>query len=145
MKISTKARYGARALADLAAHSDAPASVRDIAARQRISPKYLEQILNALRAAGLVRAVRGLHGGYTVAKPPAAINLCDVYEAVEGSVAPVECVDHHCCPMEDVCPTRQTWLEMKETLESLLKRTTIQELVDRRIQKERAFVPMYQI
>ena len=145
MKLSTKARYGARALVELAAHPDGPISVRVVADRQRFSSKYLEQILNALRAAGLVRAVRGMRGGYTVAKPPATINLRDVYEALEGPVAPVECLDHYCCPMEDVCPTRQTWLEIKESVEGLLERTTIQDLVDRRRQKERSVVPTYQI
>lgn len=145
MKLSTKARYGARALADLAGHGDTPASVRDIAERQRISPKYLEQILNALRAAGLVRAVRGLRGGYAIAKSPDAINLREVYEALEGSAAPVECVDHHCCPMEEACPTRQTWLEIKESLEGILERTTVQELVDRTNQKKQSIAVMYHI
>lgn len=132
-------------MADIAAHPGNPVPVRDVADRQHISPKYLEQILNALRVAGLIRAVRGIHGGYTVTKPPEAINLRDVYEALEGPIAPVECVAQRHCPMENICPTRETWLEMKESLERLLERTTIKDLVDRRKQGEPSVGPMYQI
>jgi Rrf2 family protein len=147
MKISTRARYAARALAVLASvHPDGTTSVRDIAASQRVSPKYLEQIFNALKTAGLLRAVRGMGGGYALARPPCAITLRDVYEAVDGSVAPVDCVDRReSCWMADVCPTRDTWVEIKQAVSDVLERTTLQDLADRRTQKAAASAAMYHI
>lgn len=137
MKVSTKARYGARALVELAVvYPKKAVSVKDMAKRQSISPKYLEQIFAPLKAMGLVRAVRGMHGGYELSRPPGQIGLDEVFAALEGSPAPVDCVDHpKACPMEDVCPTRDTWVEMRDAVEGVLKRTTLQDLVDRKRQK----------
>ena len=147
MKVSTRARYGARALVEIAlVYPDGTVSIRDIAERQKISPKYLNHIMGSLRAAGLVTAVRGVHGGYALARSPADITLKDLFEAIEGSVAPVDCVDHPGeCSMEDICPTRDTWIEMKEAMENILDETTIQKLVDRRKRKEDLRMPIYQI
>ena len=148
MKLSTRARYGARALAELAAaNPDAAVSVKDVAQRQKISPKYLEHIMAALRAAGLVKAVRGMYGGYVLARPSEKITLKDVFEVLEGSLAPVDCVDHpDSCPMEDTCPTRETWVEMKESMARVLQGTTVQDLVDRKRRKSAASgAPMYHI
>ena len=133
MKLSTKVRYGSRAMVELAAaYPDELMSVKEMALRQRLSPKYLEQIMCALQAARLIKAVRGIHGGYTLARLPADINLSEVFQALEGSPAPVECVDgHDRCPLDDVCPTRDTWIEMKEALAKILEDTTIQDLVQR--------------
>jgi len=147
MKLSTRARYGARALIDVAmAYPDSTVSVGDVADRQGISPKYLEHIMSSLRAAGLVKAVRGMHGGFALSRPPASITLKEVFEALEGAVAPVGCVDHPgSCPMEQVCPTRQTWVEMKESIEKVLERTTLQGLLERKKQKGASSTLMYHI
>ena len=134
MKLSTKTRYAARAMIELASvYPDKTLSAREIAASQGISANYLEQIMGSLRAAGLVRAVRGMHGGYRLARPPEEVRLSDLYQTLEGSLSPVECVDDpDVCPMEDKCPTRQTWAEMKEAVMKVLEGTTLQDLVDRR-------------
>ena len=122
---------------------DCPVSVRDIAEQQRLSPKYLEQILRPLKAAGLIRAVRGKQGGYVLTRPPERITLKQVYESLEGSVAPVECVDcPESCSMHDVCPTRDTWLEIKESIAGVLERTTIWDLLERKKLKAISPQPM---
>ncbi len=140
-------RYGTRAMAELAmVYPDRALSVRELAERQCLSPKYLEQIMRALKAAGLAVAVRGARGGYRVAKPPADITLSRIFEVLEGSPAPVDCLEHpDSCPMERLCVTRDTWLEMKEAIEGILKRTTLQDLADREERKSRSFALTYQI
>jgi len=147
MKLSTKTRYAARAMMELAAvYPDETLSAKQVAMIQGISVNYLEQIMSSLRAAGLVKAVRGMHGGFALSRPPASITLKEVFEALEGSVAPVGCVDHPgSCPMEQLCPTRQTWVEMKESIEKVLERTTLQGLLERKKQKGASSTPMYHI
>ena len=147
MRLSTRARYGARALAELAlAYPDGTVSIKDIAVKQHISAKYLEQIMRTLRAVGLVTSVRGMHGGFALAKQPAEITLKDTYVALEGTVAPVDCVDHpDSCPIEKVCPTRDTWVEMMQAMESVLERTTVQDLADRARSKGESTATMYHI
>lgn len=147
MMLSTRTRYAARAMAELgSAYPDGTVSVRSVAQSQRVSPKYLEQILHSLRAAGLVRAVRGMRGGYALARPPASITLKEVFEVFEGSAAPVHCVDQpDSCPLVDVCPTRETWAEMKEALLRVLQRTTIGHLVERKARKAGSSALTYQI
>jgi len=133
MQFSTKMRYGTRALVELAAQGrGSVVSVRDLADSQGISSKYLERIMRALSVAGLVKSVRGFRGGYSLAKPPNRCRLSEVYAALEGSMAPVECVDHpESCPMIDTCPTRETWTKLKEAMEGVLEDTTLQDLLDR--------------
>ncbi len=147
MMLSTAVRYGARAITQVASvHPDRPVSVREIAEQQAISAKYLEQILRALKAGGLVQSIRGNQGGYVLTRPPANITLKDLYETLEGSVAPVACVDcPTSCAMHDVCPTRDTWVELKEAIETVLERTTIQHLVERGRSKAILSAPTYQI
>ena len=147
MKLSARARYAAKALVDLALHYPGRAvSVKDIAENQNISPKYLEQIIRPLKAASLVTAVRGMHGGYTLAKPPASIKLSDVFTALEGSPGLAECVEHpDACPMEEDCPTRDTWVELTRALTNVLEGTTVQDLVDRKKRKQGSRMPMYYI
>ena len=133
MRLSTAVRYGARAIVQMASlGNDGPVSVREIGERQAISAKYLEHILKALKAGGLVRAVRGKEGGYVLTRPPGSITLKDVFESLEGPVTLVDCVDCPLsCAMYEVCPTRDTWVELKEAIEGVLERTTIQDLVER--------------
>lgn len=137
MRLSTVVRYGARAMAQVASgHPDRAVPVREVAEQQRLSAKYLEQIFRPLKAAGLIRAVRGKQGGYVLTRPPERITLKQVYESLEGSLAPVDCVDcPDSCSMHPICPTRDTWVEIKESVEGVLERTTIRDLVERKKQK----------
>jgi Rrf2 family protein len=100
--------------------------------------------LRALKAAGLVQAVHGKQGGYVLSRPPGDITLKDIYEALAGSLAPVECVDHpESCPMVEECPTRDTWVQMKEAIAGVLERTTVRDLAERKRQKAVSARPMY--
>jgi len=147
MKISTRARYGTRAMIEFAlAYPERIVSVKEVAERQGISGKYLEQIMTLLKSAGLVRAVRGMHGGYALAKAPSGIKLSDIYQVLEGPIAPVDCVDRsHSCPLEDTCATRQTWQEIKEALSGVLESTTLKDLVDRKKGRNTPAGEMYHI
>jgi Rrf2 family protein len=140
MKLSTAVRYGARAIARVASvYPQRAMSVREVAEHEKISAKYLEHIFRPLKAAGLIRAVRGKQGGYVLAKPPQSITLRDVYESLDGSTAPVDCVDcPELCAMHRDCPTRDTWVELQRAIATVLGTTTIQDLVDR---QKRAQVP----
>jgi len=120
-------------MAELAdAYGEGPVPVRELAANQDLSEKYLEQIMAPLKAAGLVKSVRGPGGGYVLGQPPSSIHLSDIYRVFEGSAAPVDCVDDpESCPLYDNCPTRPFWGELKEAIEDTLGRTTLQDLLDR--------------
>ena len=133
MKLTTKGRYATRAMLDLALHRDEGAVlVRDIARRQEVSEKYLKQLLAPLKAAGLVRTIRGARGGLTLAKPPSEIKLIEIVQVMEGSMAPVECVDDaRICSRSDSCVTRQVWTDMKEATDKVLESTNLQDLVGR--------------
>lgn len=92
--------------------------------------------MTALKVAGLVRPVRGMRGGFVLTKSPADVSLKEVYEALDGSLAPVDCVDDpESCPLEQTCPTRETWVEMKNALVKVLAGTTLEQLVERRDRK----------
>ena len=147
MKLSTKTRYAARALAQLAsAPADRPISARELAECQDMSTKYLEAILKSLNSAGLVRTIRGNCGGYELARPAERITLKDLFEALEGSLAPVECVDDpRRCPRADICPTRDTWVQLHESILRVFEQTTIRHLAERHYAKVSASTFVYQI
>jgi Rrf2 family protein len=137
MKISTRARYGTRAMLDIAAHGSlGQTMLKDIAERQGLSAKYLDHILSSLRRAGLIKNIRGREGGYLLARPPAAITLKDIFDAVEGPFVPVECVDNELlCDHIAVCPTREIWQKMQRAVDAVLAGTTLLELTERRDMK----------
>jgi len=127
-------------------HPEHTVSVGRLAERQRISPKYLEQIMKPLKGVGLVQAVRGVHGGYALSRPPADISLEEVFAALGEAIVPMECLDQPgSCPMEDVCPTQSTWVEIRKSITNVLRETSIQDLADRRRQTATSCAPMYQI
>ena len=134
MKLSTKTRYGVRAMAELAAADGGEAvSTRQLAESQGLSVKYLEHIMAALKAAGVVIPVRGMRGGYRLSRAASAITLSDIFEALEGSAALVECVEHpEGCSVSEACPTRETWVELTSALTDVLSNTTVQHILDRR-------------
>jgi Rrf2 family transcriptional regulator, cysteine metabolism repressor len=137
MKISTKGRYGTRALLDLATHHDnGPVALKDIAKRQQFSLPYLEHLVAPLIAGGLVRSVKGPKGGITLAKSPAKIKLSEIIRLLEGSTAPVECVDNpDICSRSKFCVTRDVWEEVKKATNGILDATTLQALVERQSKK----------
>jgi Rrf2 family protein len=137
MKLSTKGRYGVRALLDIALHHDeSPVQLKDIAERQQISLSYLEQLIAPLVAAGLLKSARGAHGGVSLAMPARDIRLLDVVQALEGSLAPVHCVDEpEICPRAKACVTRDVWVEVKDAVESVLGSITLADLVKRQGEK----------
>ena len=138
MKLSTKGRYGTRAMLDIALHKDkGPCVMKDISARQNISPKYLDHILSALRRAGLIKNIRGKGGGYILSRSASAINLKEIIEAVEGSLSPVECVDEPAlCDRSNECPTLEVWRRMRDAIAGVLEDTTLESLVEAQRKKE---------
>ena len=132
MKISTRGRYGTRMMLDLAAHHDqGPTPLREIAKRQDLSVKYLEQLIIPLKAAGYIRSVRGARGGYTLAKKPDKINVGQIIKVLEGGLSLVDCVeDPKVCEREKNCPTRDIWLRMSQRLMEELSSLTLRDVLD---------------
>jgi Rrf2 family protein len=133
MKLSTRTRYGVRAVLELAAsQGKEPMQIKTIAHRQGISLKYLEQLMAILKSAGFVRSVRGAKGGYILAKKANQIKLSDVFNALEGPVTTVECLENenYCARAAD-CAARQVWAEVQQAIEKILQSMTLQDLVDR--------------
>jgi Rrf2 family protein len=147
MKLSTRARYGTRALLDIALNGkDKPVLLKDIARRQQISTMYLEHLITPLITAGIIRSIRGAKGGVWLAKPPRQIKLSEIVLLLEGSLAPVACVDDaKYCPRSTSCATRDIWSELKEAMNSILESNTLQDLVERQKAKEPAIDGMYYI
>lgn len=147
MKLSTRGRYTTRALLDLALHQEeGPVLLKDIAQRQQISLQYLEHLITPLIGAGIVVSTRGPRGGVSLAKPPEEIRLSEVIKLLEGSLAPVECVNNPgICTRSELCVTRDIWSELKKAMNGVLESTTLQDLVERQKRKERPEEVMYYI
>lgn len=147
MKLSTRARYGTRALLDVALHhSEGPVLLRDIARRQEISLPYLEHLIAPLIVAGIVRSTRGARGGISLLKPPSEIKLSEVLDSLEGSIALVECLnDPKVCSRSGSCATRDVWGELKKAMNGVLVSLTLQDLVERQKKKEQSGKSMYYI
>ena len=133
MKLSTKTRYGTRAIIDIAQNSENGSTMlKDIAARQSLSPKYLDHILSAMRRAGIIRNIRGKGGGYILSKTPASITVKDIVEAVDGTFEPVECLlNTDLCDKVPSCGARDVWLRMKEAVDGVLEEATLQSLLEK--------------
>ena len=132
MKLSTRTRYGIRAILELAmSDNKVPLQLKIIAERQEISVKYLEQLIVVLKAAGFVRSIRGAKGGYMLAKAPDQIELIDVLHCLEGTVTTVECVENkdYCVRAAD-CAARDLWVKVQNAIEDVLKSMTLQDLVN---------------
>ena len=147
MKLSTKGRYGTRALLDVALHQeDSPVQLKVIAQRQQIPLHYLEHIIAPLIAAGLLRSTRGAYGGVSLGKPPQEIVLSEVIQVLEGSITPVECVDDpNVCSRADICVTRDVWTDVKKAMVGVLESVTLQDLVERQKDKQNLESAMYHI
>jgi len=133
MKLSTRTRYGIRALVELAEnYGKNPLQLKIIAKDQAISIKYLEQIIAILKSAGIVGSSRGAKGGYFLAKKPASIKLIDCFNCLEGPVITVECVeDENYCNKTRDCVARSVWAEIEKAIVSVLESITLQDMVDK--------------
>jgi Rrf2 family cysteine metabolism transcriptional repressor len=147
MKISTKIRYGARAMLELASHyGEGPIELKEIANKENISLKYLEQVIIPLRTAGLLKSVRGSKGGYALAKPPSEICLNEMVEILEGPLSLIECLhDPKICQRVPTCVTREIWKEVSDAINGIFRSVTLEDLVNRKREKEGLVPPMYQI
>jgi len=132
MKLSTRGRYGLRAMVDMAQSEDkGPIAIRTIAERQDISERYLEQLMVPLKRAGLVKSVRGSQGGYTLGKNPQYITAGDIVRVLEGPIAPVECVSENnptACSRADYCVTRVVWTKVRDSIAEVLDSYTLADL-----------------
>jgi len=132
MKLSTKGRYGMRAMLDLAQHyQDGWVLVKDVAARQGISERYLEHLFLSLKTAGLVKSVRGAHGGFALKSAPDLIKLIDIIRVSEGPLLLVACVkDAGVCPRSSKCAARDVWSELQTAMDAVLASKTLQDLME---------------
>ena len=132
MLVSTKGRYALRTMVDLAVHGDGePVKIKDIANRQGISGKYLEQIISILSRAGYVRSIRGNQGGYYLSKPAAEYTVGMILRVTEGSLAPVDCLsgEDNPCKRQLDCVTLRLWRELDEAIKGVVDRYTLEDLV----------------
>ena len=138
MKISTKGRYAVRVMLDLAIHNTGEyIKVKNIAERQEISEKYLEQIIAVLNKAGYVRSVRGAQGGYRLSKDPSEYTVGMILRLTEGNLAPVACLatKENECERCDTCETIAVWKQLQDAINSVVDNVTIADLLER--QQER--------
>ena len=139
MKLSSRTRYGMRAILELALeYGKDPLQIKVIAEREDISNKYLEQLIAMLKSAGLVRSIRGPRGGYMLAKPPEEIQLKDIFTTLEGPMVPAECLDHpEYCPRCSDCATREIWQELQNAVFGVLESVTLADLVERSLRSKK--------
>lgn len=132
MKISTKGRYAVRLMLDIAEHSNGGnVSIKDVAERQDISLKYLEQIVNILSKKGYLKSQRGSQGGYKMTRSPEEYTVGDILRVTEGDMAPVACLEdeENICPRAGVCPTVGFWQGLYKTVNDYMDSVTIADLM----------------
>ena len=135
MKLSTRSKYGLRALMDLAARADGcPMRLKDLAAHNNIPVKFLEQIFLTLRNAGIVRSQIGARGGYFLGRPAGDITLCEIIRTLDGTIAPVNCISQiayeRCtCPDERTCPLRAAMNQVRDAIVGVVDNTSLADAV----------------
>mgnify|MGYP000319276590 CR=1 FL=1 len=131
MKVSTKGRYALRFLINIASRTDGkPVSIKDVAAQEEISEKYLEQITSVLNSGGLVKSTRGPQGGYSLRKAPEEYTVGDILRLTEGSLAPVACVEEEgSCEREVDCVTVEVWKRLNQAISDVVDHITLADLV----------------
>lgn len=133
MKLSTKGKYGLRAMIDLARFSETePVSIGCIAARQKLSERYLEQLFSLLKKAGLVKSIRGASGGYVLAQEASEISVGDVLRALEGNLEPVRCAAFYSeegCMASEECVTKYVWQKINDSINKTVNEIKLDELV----------------
>jgi Rrf2 family cysteine metabolism transcriptional repressor len=134
MKLSTKGRYGVKAMFDLALHANGnPIPLRMVAQRQDISESYLEQLISGLRKAGLVKSIRGAQGGYMLATSPDKITVGQIIRVLEGSMAPADCVvedDFDSCEKAEGCVIRIVWERIRDSINEVVDSITLQDMLE---------------
>lgn len=132
MKLSTKGRYGLKAMFYLSVHSEnGPVPLKNIAKNQNISEQYLEQLFSTLRKKGLVKSVRGSQGGYLLSKEPREITIGDILIALEGPVSLSECiVDEDFCANSSSCITKVVWEKVKKGIDEVIHSINLQDMID---------------
>lgn len=147
MSVSQKCQYAIRALLELAKrYGQAPVRSGEIAARQAIPPRFLENILNELKTAGLVEARRGVHGGFQLACPPEELTVGRVIRVVDGPMDPVRCTKDPSqtdCALRDRCSLLQLWAQAKAAVEAVYDGTTFAELARRELALDRSTAAEY--
>jgi Rrf2 family cysteine metabolism transcriptional repressor len=135
MRLSTKGEYASRAMLELSLNYEKkPLHIRDISKAQDIPQRFLEQILLQLKRAGLLRSRKGPEGGYSLAKPPGEINVAEVIRAMDGPLAPIDCVSvtaYEVCPHERTCSLKGLWKEVRDVIAEILERTTFADLAEK--------------
>lgn len=132
MKISTKGRYALRLMMELALNgNDRPISIKEVAVRQGISDKYLEQIISIMNSAGYVRSIRGAGGGYVLTNEPGSYTVGMILRQTEGSLAPVACVDeNNPCDRVENCATTEVWRRLNTAINDVVDNITLQDLIE---------------
>lgn len=132
MRVSTKGRYALRMMIEFGMNPEQCTKISQVAARQGISDKYLEQIVTILLRAGYVRSIRGAQGGYMLTKPPEAYTVGMVLRQTEGSLAPVSCLDDDINPCERAhqCATLNVWTQLKEAIDTVVDHVTLADLIE---------------
>lgn len=131
LRLSTKGQYGVRAMYEIArGYPDTPVTIKGISGRQDVSVAYLEQILNKLRKAGLIKSVRGPGGGYVLTKSPEAITISEILNELEGPVAITSCLNpEEGCVRADGCVTHMLWKELGEQIDAFLNTITLMNVI----------------
>lgn len=133
MKISTKGRYALRMMIDIALNENGePVRIKDIARRQGISDKYLEQIISVLNKAGYVKSIRGPQGGYRLTKSPSEYTVGSILRLIEGNLAPVSCLesDINECERRNECVTLILWQKLNDAINDVIDNITIENLIE---------------
>ncbi len=131
MKLSTKGRYGVKAMVDLAINfGEQPVSIKSISERQNISEYYLEQLFSSLKKAKLIKSIRGAQGGYILNRAPEEITIQDIINVLEGPIEVSNCLDDSACNNIDCCATRLLWKKIKDSIDSVTSSITLKDIVD---------------
>lgn len=134
MKVSTRGEYGVRAMVALAKHyGEGPVSISTISVESSVPYSYLEQLISPLRKSGLVTSRRGAAGGYQLSRTPEHIGVGEIYRAMEGPIAPMDCVSEdvteQTCPLIPNCETRPVWMEVRNSIAATLDSMTLADLI----------------
>lgn len=131
MKLSTKGRYGVKALVDLALkYGSGPINIKSISERQNISEYYLEQLFSTLRKAGIIKSIRGAQGGYILNRLPKDITIQEIINVLEGPVEISTCLTDESCENINECPTRLLWKRIKDSIDNVMSTTTLEDIVN---------------
>jgi len=135
LRLSTKGRYGVLAMVELALHyGQGPVSIKEISEKQKFSDSYMEQLFSTLKNAGLVRSLRGAHGGYVLARDPCDITVGEIIRALEGPIEVADCVnenDNFDCAKSLECLTKGLWRDMRDSINDVIDHRTLQDLLDK--------------